>query len=338
MSLPYSRSEVKERARSQWRGACNVTLPSFTPAMDSLNEAGIAHDVGLAAEMGFWGTLVASECGTTLDEYVRFLEIAADAAPDGFSIVAHLSFDTLEDSLKVADAAESIGVEAALLSYPPSFRPVSSADIVEHTRRVAGHTDLALILFAVMTWGFKRLDPRGFPLDALEEMSRIDTAAAIKCEIGGGATTTAFHEVWRRCSEQVLVENPMEQYVPAVMANYPLRWIGTSAYESFGDRVPRWIELIGEDRWDDAMDLFWSYQPAREAKGAFHGSFAGANLIHRVGWKYLGWLHGFNGGLLRMPQMRLNPAQMKALRAGVEASGFDVPDGDEGFFVGRTGG
>src|SRR5262249_34878283 len=136
MAPPYTRSEVKERARSEWRGLCNVTLPSFNEDFSTLNERGIAHDVALAAQYGYWGTLVASECGTTLDEYIRFLEVAADAASDGFKIVAHLSFSTVEESLKAASAAEAVGAEAALLSYPPSFRPQSAADIVEHTRYV----------------------------------------------------------------------------------------------------------------------------------------------------------------------------------------------------------
>jgi 4-hydroxy-tetrahydrodipicolinate synthase len=84
------------------------------------------------------------------------------------------------------------------------------------------------------------------------------------------------------------------------------------------------------------MEVFWSYHPAREAKGQFHATFAGAGLIHRNGWKYLGWLQGFNGGLLRMPAMRLNPGQMKGLRAGAVASGFDVPADDADFWTGRT--
>jgi dihydrodipicolinate synthase/N-acetylneuraminate lyase len=125
MALPYTRGEVKERARSEWRGLCNVTLPSFDGDFAGLNERGIAHDVALAAQYGYWGTLVASECGTTLAEYIRFLEVAADAARDGFKIVAHLSFSTVEESLQAAKAAEAVGAEAALLSYPPSFRPLS---------------------------------------------------------------------------------------------------------------------------------------------------------------------------------------------------------------------
>ena len=335
MSLPYTRAEVKDRAREEWHGACNVTLPSFTADFTGLNPAGIAHDVRRAAEHGFWGTLVASESGTTVEEYLTFLGIAAQAAPPELKLVAHLSFDTVEQSLRVAGAAEALGYEAALLSYPPSFRPASAADIVEHTRHVAERTDLALILFAVLPWGFKPLHPSGFPPEAIEEMARLETAAALKYEAGGAASMTAFADVHRRVGDLLLVENPMEQYVPALVDRFGVQWVGTSAYESFGDRVPRWLELLRHGKWDDAMDVFWSYQAAREAKGAFHATFAGANLIHRVGWKYLSWLQGYNGGLLRMPQMRLQPGQMKALRAGLAASGYDLPADDDGFYQQR---
>ena len=334
MSLPYTRGEIKDRAR-EWVGLCNVTLPSFDESFEGLNEEGIRHDVRLAHRYGYWGTLVASECGTSVEEYIRFLEICADEAPADFQIVTHLSFDTVEQELEVARAAEAVGAEAGLLSYPPSFRPRSAGDIVEHTRYVAERTDLALILFGVATWGFKPLHPAGFPFAALEEMVRFETAAALKYEGGGAALFAALDEARRRCAEHVVVENPMEMQIPAQISNYGTRWFGTSGYESAGDRPVRVFEAASAGRFEEAMEIFWSYHPAREAKGQFHASFAGASLIHRVGWKYLGWLQGFNGGLLRMPQMRLQPGQMKALRAGAVASGFEVPEDVSGFYAGR---
>jgi dihydrodipicolinate synthase/N-acetylneuraminate lyase len=336
VSLPYTRAEVKDRARNEWRGLCNVTLPSFTADFSGLNAAGIAHDVRLAAQYGFWGTLVASECGTTLDEYIQFMEIAADASPERFRLVAHLSFSTVEEELAAAKVAEALGFEAALLSYPPSFRPGSAADIVEHTKYVSERTDLAMIMFAVMTWGFAPLHPSGFPPEAIEEIANIDTAAALKYEGGGSASMSAFADIHRRVGDKLIVENPMEQNLPALVDRFGVPWFGTSAYEFVGDRVPRVYDLATAGKWDEAMDLFWSYHPARTAKGQFHATFSGAGLIHRVGWKYLGWLQGFNGGLLRMPQMRLNPGQMKALRAGLAASGFDLPADDADFYPGRN--
>ena len=336
MALPYTRGEVKERARSEWVGGCAVTLPSFTEDYSGLNEAGIRHDIVHAARLGFWGTLVAAESGTSFAEYKRFLEVAAEAAPVGFKLVSHLSFDTVQQSIEVAKLSEDLGIEAALLSYPQSFRPRSAAEIVEHTRYVADSSGLALILFASSTWGFKPLATTGFPLEALEEIAKIETAAALKYEGGGSAMPSALTQVVDRCGAHVIVENPMEQNVPFQSRLFGTRWWGTSGYDSFGDRVPKVMAALAAGKYDEAMEIFWSYNAAREAKGAFHASFAGANLIHRQGWKYLGWLNGFNGGLLRMPQMRLAPGQMKSLRAGMAASGFGLPAGDAEFYAGRV--
>jgi 4-hydroxy-tetrahydrodipicolinate synthase len=146
---------------------------------------------------------------------------------------------------------------------------------------------------------------------------------------------TGVADVLRRCGEHVIVQCPMEHTAPALIDWFGMQWIGTSGYESFGDRVPRWFKALHDGKWDEGMELYWSYQPAREAKGAWSATWGGSNLIHRVGWKYLGWLHGFNGGLLPMPQMRLHPGQMRGLRAGVVASGYEVPDDDSGFYTGR---
>jgi 4-hydroxy-tetrahydrodipicolinate synthase len=175
-------------------------------------------------------------------------------------------------------------------------------------------------------------------MDALEEIVALETVAALTYEGGGAALFSAFDEIFHRCSRHAIVENPMEMHIPALVRNYDVRWFGTSGYEAVGGRPAAVFEAARGGDFARAMEIFWSYAPAREAKGAFHQSFAGANMIHRTGWKYLGWLQGFNGGLLRMPQMRLLPGQMKALRAGVEASGFETPDGDDGFYTGRIAG
>ncbi|MBV9327259.1 MAG: dihydrodipicolinate synthase family protein, partial [Chloroflexi bacterium] len=201
MALPYTRSDVKDRVRAEWRGACNVTLPSFSQDFTGLNEAGIAHDVRRAAEQGFWGTLIASESGTTTDEYCRFMHIAAEAAPPGFKLMHHASFTTLDEMLVTAREAESLGFEATLMSYPPTFRPKAAQEIVEFTRHYTQQTNLATVLFGVMTWGFKSLHPSGFPPEALEEMAKFETAAAIKYEANPPAMPTGLADTLRRCGK-----------------------------------------------------------------------------------------------------------------------------------------
>lgn len=335
MSLPYSRSEIKDRSRSEWHGACNVVLPSFTNDFTHLNEAGVRHDIRLTESFGFWGTLVASECGTTLDEYIRFMEICADEAKK-LKLVAHLSFSTAEEAVRAAKASEELGFEAALLSYPPTFQPTTARDIVDFTANFATKTDIALILFGVASWGWRYLHPAQFPPEALAEMATLETAASIKYEAANPGMIAGLADLRRRCGDLVLVQCPKEEYAPGLVDWFGMQWMGTSGYESFGDRVPRWFTMLHDGKWDDAMDLYWSYQSAREAKSAFHKSFSGANLIHRNGWKYLGWLQGFNGGVLRMPHLRLTRGQMVALRKGLEASDFDVPANDDGFIQSRN--
>jgi dihydrodipicolinate synthase/N-acetylneuraminate lyase len=335
MSLPYKRSEVKERARATWKGMCNVTLPSFSSDFQTLNANAIAHDIQLGAKHGFWGTLVASESGTTFDEYLTFMEIAAAACPKDFALVTHLSFDTVEQMIRAAKVAESLGYEAILLSYPPSFRPKSAADVVSFSRAISEQTDLALILFAVGLWGFHPLHPAQFPHEAIVEMANFDTAAAVKYEGANPGMIGGLADVMRKCGDKVLIECPLEHYAPGLIDWFGMQWMGTSSYESYGDRVPRWFKLLHDGKWDEGMELYWSYQPARTAKTAFHATFPGANLIHRLGWKYMSWLQGYSGGLLRMPQMRLIPGQLRQLRAGFQSSGFDLPENDDGFYTGR---
>jgi 4-hydroxy-tetrahydrodipicolinate synthase len=335
MPLAYKRNEVKDRVRATWRGMCNVTIPSFTTSFDGLNAKAIAHDVQLAAKHGFWGTLIASESGTTFDEYLQFMEIAAEATPKGFALVAHLSHDTVDQMLRAAKRAEALGFEGALFSYPPLFRPKSVSDIVAFTREVADQTDLALILFAVATWGFGQLDPAQFPHEAIVEMAKFPTAAAVKYEAANPGMIGGLADIRRKVGNSVIVECPLEHYAPGLIDWFGMQWMGTSAYESFGDRVPRWFKLLHDGKWDEGMKLYWSYQQARQAKTAFHATFPGANLIHRVGWKYMSWLQGYSGGLLRMPQMRMLPPQMRQLRTAFAASGFDLPENDDGFWTGR---
>jgi 4-hydroxy-tetrahydrodipicolinate synthase len=157
--MPYTRSEVKEQVRETWKGACNVTIPTYSLDYTRLNQKAIEHDVKRSAELGFWGTLIASECGTMMDEYCQFMEIAAGAAPKELKLVCHGSFNSMDETVRAAKCAEQLGFEGLLTSYPPEFRPKSAQDIVDYTRELSEKTDLALILFVVTTCGFVHCTP-----------------------------------------------------------------------------------------------------------------------------------------------------------------------------------
>ena len=337
IALPYTRSEAKEWAKASLKGVCNVVMPTFTADFKGLNEEAIKHDVRLCAQLGFSQTLLVSEGGTTFEEYLQFIEIANDARPEGLGLVVHGSFNSVEETIEAGRYAQNHGGTALLLSYDPNFYPKSEDDVYEYTKRVSDSTDLGIILFAVTTWGFARLHPSQFPPRLVERMTDLETTIAVKYEANLPGLVTGMADVQRRVGDKIIVSDPMEFNGPGWIDIYGMQWMGTSGYEYFGDRVPKWFNLLQEDKWDEAMEVYYSYAPARKARGAVNTSVSAAKLLHRPAWKFMGWLQGFNGGPLRMPQMRLDGATMNSLREGLEKSGYDVTDEpNEAFFVGRN--
>jgi dihydrodipicolinate synthase/N-acetylneuraminate lyase len=335
---PYDRSEARAWAREHMRGVCDVIIPSFTADLSGLNERGIRHDVRRNIELGFWGALLVSEAGTTLDEMRQFMEIAVDEAQGRHYLVLHGTFDTLDQQVAMAAAAKQAGVDAVLFGYPNSFYPVSSSDLYEYTRKFCERVDLGVILFAAHHWNFERIDVSGFPLEVLvRAAAELPNVVAVKYEVGRPGAVGTYECFKALAGSGVLVSDPFEPNAPIWTENFEMPWMGTSNYEYFGDMVPRTLEALHQGRREDAMKLYWQMQPARTARLAEQATFGGANFIHRYLWKYQAWLNGFNGGPLRQPAMKLSDAQMRRMADALRRAGIaDPKDELSSYFVGRN--
>jgi len=333
----YHKGEAREWAREQMRGVANTITPTFTQDLRNVNERAARFDVRKEIEFGFWGALLVSETATTLDEYLCLMEWAVDEAKGRLRLIHHASFNTLEENIRAVEAVERVGAELVLLSYPPTFYPRSQDDIYEYTRTFCTHTNLGVILFPVPLWGFERLHPAGMEPQLVKRMvETIPNIVCIKAE-SGMPTIAGFVQAYKMFSHQVLISLPLEHDALPLSGLVPIPFMGTSNYEYFGPMIPRIHALMQKGDFNGAMELYWQIHPARMANLAGFGSISGSNLIHRMMWKYQGWLSGFNGGPLRQPTMRIAPQQMAAFRQALARSGLDVakePDAD--FFVGRN--
>ncbi|MGH8952835.1 MAG: dihydrodipicolinate synthase family protein [Acidimicrobiia bacterium] len=332
----YTRSEAKTWARETFHGACNVIIPSYTSDLRSLNEPAIRHDVRRNIELGFWGALLVSEAGTTLDEMRAFIEIALDEASGRHRFLLQGAFDTTLDIIAMANDARALGVDAMLLGHPNSFYPTSAQQVEDYTVDVCSATDLAVVLFVVEHSNLRRLDVRGFPAEVLDRLTEVDTIVAVKYEVGRQQTTNTYETFRRLENADVLLSDPMEFTAPMWVDLFGMQWMGTSNYEYYGAYVPRLLELLHAGKTEEAMDEFWSIQPARNARSATMSS-GGANLVHRYLWKFQAWLNGYNGGPIRQPAMKLSETQMRTSAEGVRKAG--IASGDEpfaDFFVGRN--
>ena len=335
--MDYTRASAKEWARETWRGVCNVIMPSFTADLRQLNERGIRHDVRRNIEHGFWGALLVCECGTTVDEYIRFMEIAADEAKKQHNFLIHGAFDSAEDIVRVAKAGEKIGISGLLLGQPNSFYARSEDELYGYLSGVAAQTELAVCLFATSQMNLGRLHPSGYPPNVITRVADIQNVVAIKYEVGRPGIAGDY-QIWKRLKEKrVLFSDPLEAHSPLTVEIFGQQWMGTSNYEYWGGAVPQYFGLLQKGEFDRAMDIYWRINPARQARVAIQATFAGANFIHRYLWKYQGWLQGYNGGPMRQPVMKLNDAQMRNVREPLLRSGFKIADEDAtDFYRGRN--
>jgi 4-hydroxy-tetrahydrodipicolinate synthase len=332
----YSRDEAREWARENFRGVHNVIIPSYTNDLQDINEQAIRHDVRRNIELGFAGTLLVAETSITPDEYVRFVEIAADEARGRMMLIHHAAFNTLDQNIQVAARAFSAGADLALLSYPPSFYPRSERDIYDYSKAFCDRTGLATILFPVPLWGFERLHPASISVDVLEELvDNVPEVVAIKAE-GGAPSVAGFAHVWSRLGDRIVVSMPIIEHAISLATLVPLQVVATSNTEFYSSTAPTMLSLAQSGKHDEALGLLWRIAPAWKSNESVAPT-PGAHVVHRMAWKYQAWLAGYNGGPLRMPTNRLIWKEMRAYRQALIDSSLPVTaDPDEDFFEGRN--
>jgi 4-hydroxy-tetrahydrodipicolinate synthase len=332
----YNRDESREWALEYFRGVHNVIIPSYTNDLSDINEQAIRHDVRRNIEFGFAGTLLVSETNITLEEYVRFVEIAADEAKGRMMLIHHAAFNTLEENIDAANRAAAGGADLVLLAYPPSFYPQSEQDIYDYSKTFCDGVDLATMLFPVPLWGFERLHPAGISLDTLERLvDDVPNVVAIKAE-GGAPSVTGFAHVWNRLGSRIVVSMPIIEHAISLATMVPLQVIATSNTEFYSSTAPTMLSLAQSGKHNEALELLWQITPAWRANESVAPT-PGAHVVHRMAWKYQAWLAGYNGGPLRMPTNRLIWKEMRAYRQALTDSSLPVTvDSDEAFFVGRN--
>ena len=333
----YSKNEARAWALENLRGVANVVIPTFTQDLKRLNETAIRYDIEKEIEYGFYGTLLVSEVAISVEEYARFVSVAAETAAGRLCLIHHAAFGTLQENIEAVQAAEKHGAELILLSYPANYHPTSEQEIYDYTKSFCDSTNLGVMIFPVPLWGFERLHPAGMSPELVDRMvDNIHNIVAIKAE-SGMPTIGGFVQAWRKYEGKIVVSMPLEAEALMLAALVPLKFSGTSNTEFFGPMIPRIFKLMQNDQFDEAMELYWQIHPARMANMHASAYVPQTLFLNRMLWKYQGWLSGFNGGPLRQPTMKVSPRTMADLRRALTAAGLDpTPEPDSEFFIGRN--
>jgi dihydrodipicolinate synthase/N-acetylneuraminate lyase len=336
----FGPGEAREWAREHLKGVAGCVQPTSTSSFDGLNETAIRHDVRLEKKLGFAGILLVNESGSSEQEMRDFIDIAVDESKDDLLTILQASAPSLEKNVELIKYADAAGVDLVLPSFPSYFYPQSEDDVYEYYKALADTTDMAMIVFAIHLWNFNRLHPSAFSPRLIGRLiDGCPNVAAVKNEIGAGPGVAGISQVFEMFADRVVVTDPLEMNAPAWTAAYDMQFLGTSNYEYVGGLVPEMFELLQDKAtYLEAMDLYWRVHPARQANiEIMFTALQGTSMVHRLLWKYQGWLVGFNGGPIASALSgRINDRQMRTLRASLQQAGVEVTeDPDENFFVGR---
>ncbi len=338
--MTVARSHRKAWARDALVGVENALLPSFTPDLRDLDEAGIRHDVRQAIAHGFFSTMCACETGLTLAEQKRFVDIACDEAAGRILVSFTLLNDSFADSLELLAHAEAAGASHALLGYPQTFRPKTPDDIVRATQQLSEATNLGLVMYASDKFDFVRFHPSQIPFDAYDVIADLPNVVSIK--VGFGDPATAF-EAFERYGDRVLVNvgTPfLMGLFPMLRKAYGAQWFGGGSWEMWQSPDKPYVvdyhrAVMAGDA-DRARSLYWQLS---RGNAIVMGSIArggDAGMYHWPFGKYIGWSVGGNGGPMREPAMRLMTPMTMSRKAQLRAIGIEPREPDDEFRVGRV--
>ena len=113
---------------------------------------------------------------------------------------------------------------------------------------------------------------------------------------------------------------------------FTLEYVIYDDENSENTRIVRMFNLFVQGEFDKAMELYWELAPIH-MNAMKIALYQGGGF---VGIKYLDWLAGGNGGMLRQPGNRLTQRAKDAMRAGLNAIGVTPREDDEEFYVGRV--
>lgn len=332
--------QTREPASKAWAGATfrgveGIILPSFRAGFDTLDEAGIRHDVRAGIAQGYF-SLFSSSPGLKRDEYRQLLGIVADEAHGRVATSGVVGAPSeAENRERLADA-ERAGCTHVLLTVRSGA--ASAEDLYASYKHLIESTSLGIVLYAYRAPAFRALHPSGIPLDVFDRLADLPNVVAVKLtQTLDPSTALAF---CRRLSDRLLVGTADLGILPVLARSFPIRWTGqwlTDCVQSPEQRnVVEIVEMLANGRIDEALACYWRIAPAYEQFAALQRPYLlrGAHPWNHM--KYYQWCVGGNGGLLR-PGADIEPppdaAGKQSIRDAFRGAGIPLHDNDDATFA-----
>ncbi len=338
MALEFTKKEAKAWARKHYYGLDGTIAPSFTPDLSKLDEEGIRWDVQHNIRKGMFSVLCETMIGVmSFEERKQFMEIVCDEAKGKILVSVTTGIDDYEQDIELLKHFEKIGGTHTLFGYPGNFYARNEEDIYQITKKICNSVNLCIDLWPKPIFDFGRFHPSAFNPELVARIAEIPNVVGAKIYIADGFGKMA--QVHHLIGDQILQQSGEPEEWPITIPKYGQQWAGPGKYviydaeDATDTRIVRLFNLFRSGEFDKAMELYWQLAPVHmnAMKVGLYQSGGGY-----VGIKYLDWLAGGNGGILRQPGGRMPHQAMAAMRAGIKAIGITPREDDEEFWVGRV--
>ncbi len=338
MALEFTKSEAKAWAKKHYNGLDGTIAPSFTPDLSELDEEGIRWDVRHNIRKGMFSVLCETMIGVmSFEERKKFMEIVCDEAKGKILVSVTTGIDDVEQDIELLQHFEKIGGTHTLFGYPGNFYAKNEEDIYQITKKICDAVNLCVDLWPKPIFDFGRFHPSAFNPELVARIAEIPNVVAAKIYIADGFGKMA--QVHHLVGDQILQQSGEPEEWPITIPKYHQQWAGPGKYviydpeDATDTRIVRLFNLFVQGEFNQAMELYWQLSPVHmhAMKVALYQSGGGY-----VGIKYIDWLAGGNGGMLRQPGGRLTHQAMQTMRAGIKAIGITPREDDAEFWVGRV--
>ncbi len=331
-------------AKKHFRGFENILMPSFSPDLAGLDEAGIRLDVRQSISHGFFSAF-AVPLGLSREERREYFRIAVDEAGDKIAVSSVVMEPTPEMQYALIEDAGDMGLKHLLIHPFPTFQAQSEDELYEFYRDRIERTNLAVCLWATDGMQFRNLHPSNVALDVYDRLADLPNVIAIK--LMTTLDLPVIYQICERLKDRLLIGGVNLGIAPLLVKHYGMQWSGAWTQEALQSPQQRfavdYLELLLAGRDDEAIELYWKIKPAYGALFALMSPMLPKGVHPFTHLKYYQWCVGGNGGLMREaddPAERVFPvtaAEREHVKAAYRSIGIEpCADDVESFIVGRA--
>jgi len=172
----YRKHEAQEWAWEHLRGQWTTLMTPFTLG-DEIDERGLRENIRHVRKLGTrgggctWG--MGEFWSLTLEERLQVFDIVGDEASGRWLIGAHVTHTSYKDMLVLARHAQERGFDLLIVAAPHMVTKTEE-QVVEYTRLLAEHTDLAIMFYNSPQFGIV-MSPEG-----LKRLCEIPNVVGVK--------------------------------------------------------------------------------------------------------------------------------------------------------------